>query len=54
MVGGLAPLGIVVTDLRRSPLTGADGNVEFLAYAARTGAPVADAVLDVVAAGGSE
>ena len=54
VVGGLAPLGIVVNDLRRSPLTGADGNVEFLAYAARTGAPVADAVLDAVAAGGPE
>ena len=53
VVDGLAEQGIVVTDLRRSPLTGADGNVEFLAYAARAGALVPDAVLDAVAAGGS-
>jgi 23S rRNA (cytidine1920-2'-O)/16S rRNA (cytidine1409-2'-O)-methyltransferase len=54
VVDGLATAGIVVTDVRRSPLTGADGNVEFLARAARTGAPVAATVLDAVTAGGAE
>ena len=35
VVEGLGEQGIVVTDVLRSPLTGADGNVEFLAYARR-------------------
>jgi 23S rRNA (cytidine1920-2'-O)/16S rRNA (cytidine1409-2'-O)-methyltransferase len=49
VVDGLADAGLVITDVMRSPLTGADGNVEFLARGARTGTRVSDAVLDVVA-----
>jgi 23S rRNA (cytidine1920-2'-O)/16S rRNA (cytidine1409-2'-O)-methyltransferase len=49
VVGGLGESGIVVTDVMRSPLTGADGNVEYLARAARTGTPVTTAALDAVA-----
>ena len=41
VVDGLGEQGIVVTDVLRSPLTGADGNVEFLARAGRSGATVA-------------
>ena len=48
MVEGLGDQGIVVTDVLRSPLTGADGNVEFLARAGRSGATVAGGVLDAV------
>jgi 23S rRNA (cytidine1920-2'-O)/16S rRNA (cytidine1409-2'-O)-methyltransferase len=49
VVSGLGDAGIVVTDVMRSPLTGADGNVEFLAYAACSGTPVAPVMLDAVA-----
>jgi len=49
VVAGLADAGIVVTDVMRSPLTGADGNVEYLARAARTGSVVTTAALDAVA-----
>jgi 23S rRNA (cytidine1920-2'-O)/16S rRNA (cytidine1409-2'-O)-methyltransferase len=53
VVDGIGAEGIVVTDVRRSPLTGADGNVEFLARATRTGAPVTADVLDAVTVGGA-
>jgi 23S rRNA (cytidine1920-2'-O)/16S rRNA (cytidine1409-2'-O)-methyltransferase len=43
---GLARAGVVVTDLMVSPLRGADGNVEFLARAAKTGAGVTPALLE--------
>jgi 23S rRNA (cytidine1920-2'-O)/16S rRNA (cytidine1409-2'-O)-methyltransferase len=49
VVDGLADAGIVVSAVMRSPLTGADGNVEYLASAARTGARVDAAALDLVA-----
>ena len=49
VVAGLGDAGMVVTDVMRSPLTGADGNVEFLAHAARAGTPVTPAALDAVA-----
>jgi 23S rRNA (cytidine1920-2'-O)/16S rRNA (cytidine1409-2'-O)-methyltransferase len=49
VVEGLAGAGIVVSDVMRSPLTGADGNVEYLARCARTGASVTPAALDAVA-----
>jgi 23S rRNA (cytidine1920-2'-O)/16S rRNA (cytidine1409-2'-O)-methyltransferase len=44
VIEGLAAHDLVVTAVIRSPLTGADGNVEFLARAARRGAPAATAV----------
>jgi 23S rRNA (cytidine1920-2'-O)/16S rRNA (cytidine1409-2'-O)-methyltransferase len=44
VVAGLAAHDLVVTAVIRSPLTGADGNVEFLARAARRGSPAATAV----------
>jgi 23S rRNA (cytidine1920-2'-O)/16S rRNA (cytidine1409-2'-O)-methyltransferase len=46
VVDGLAALGLVTTRVLRSPLTGADGNVEFLARVGRDGAIVDDAALD--------
>jgi 23S rRNA (cytidine1920-2'-O)/16S rRNA (cytidine1409-2'-O)-methyltransferase len=48
VVEGLGEEGIVVTDVMRSPLTGADGNVEFLARGARQGRAVAPAALDAL------
>ncbi len=45
VVDGLAAHGLVVTAVIRSPLTGADGNVEFLAHA-RPGATGATRVTD--------
>jgi 23S rRNA (cytidine1920-2'-O)/16S rRNA (cytidine1409-2'-O)-methyltransferase len=51
VVAGLAAHGLVVTAVMRSPLTGADGNVEFLARAVASGAagtPVTDAALDAL------
>jgi 23S rRNA (cytidine1920-2'-O)/16S rRNA (cytidine1409-2'-O)-methyltransferase len=50
VVDALARAGLVVSDVIRSPLRGADGNVEFLARAARTGTGVARDVLDAVTA----
>jgi 23S rRNA (cytidine1920-2'-O)/16S rRNA (cytidine1409-2'-O)-methyltransferase len=50
VVDGLGDAGMVVTDVMRSPLTGADGNVEFLARAGRAGVPVAATWLDAIAA----
>jgi hypothetical protein len=49
VVDGLGDAGLVVTDVMRSPLSGADGNVEFLAAASRAGVPVTTATLDAVA-----
>ena len=49
VVEGLADAGLVVSAVVRSPLTGADGNVEFLVSVARTGTPVGVAALDLVA-----
>ncbi len=45
---GLAAAGLVVRDVIRSPLHGADGNVEFLALAATTGHMVSPITLDQV------
>lgn len=55
VVDGLAGHGLVVTAAMRSPLTGADGNVEFLARAARretAPTPVGAAALDALAESG--
>ncbi|MGZ4734244.1 MAG: TlyA family RNA methyltransferase [Acidimicrobiia bacterium] len=46
VVAGLAAAGLVVVAMMRSPLTGADGNVEFLARAATAGTAVTAADLD--------
>jgi 23S rRNA (cytidine1920-2'-O)/16S rRNA (cytidine1409-2'-O)-methyltransferase len=46
VIEGLARAGVIVTDIMASPLHGADGNVEFLARAAKSGAAVAPALLD--------
>jgi 23S rRNA (cytidine1920-2'-O)/16S rRNA (cytidine1409-2'-O)-methyltransferase len=54
VVDGLAEAGIVVSDVMRSPLTGADGNVEYLARAARTGSRVSSEALDAVAPADAE
>jgi 23S rRNA (cytidine1920-2'-O)/16S rRNA (cytidine1409-2'-O)-methyltransferase len=45
---GLAASGLIVADVMRSPITGADGNVEFLARVAKVGVPVEEQVLDAV------
>jgi 23S rRNA (cytidine1920-2'-O)/16S rRNA (cytidine1409-2'-O)-methyltransferase len=45
---GLAAHGLLVTGAIASPLRGADGNVEFLVHADRTGPLVANDALDVV------
>jgi 23S rRNA (cytidine1920-2'-O)/16S rRNA (cytidine1409-2'-O)-methyltransferase len=45
VVEGLAAAGLVVTDVMPSPVRGADGNVEFLAYVRKAGAPVTPAAL---------
>lgn len=42
VVDGLAREGIVVVDVVPSPIRGADGNVEFLAHATKTGARIDD------------
>jgi 23S rRNA (cytidine1920-2'-O)/16S rRNA (cytidine1409-2'-O)-methyltransferase len=47
---GLAQRGLIVIDVMPSPLRGADGNVEFLVRATRTGTPVTDAALDAAVA----
>ena len=54
VVDGLGAAGLVVTDVIRSPLTGADGNVEFLARAMRAGPRVRDARLDAVVGDGED
>ncbi len=51
VVLGLATAGLIVRAIMRSPLTGADGNVEFLARAAKVGTVVDAAALDLVATG---
>jgi 23S rRNA (cytidine1920-2'-O)/16S rRNA (cytidine1409-2'-O)-methyltransferase len=43
VVAGLAACGLGIRGLIASPITGADGNVEFLAYARRTASVGADA-----------
>ena len=48
VVEGLAAAGLIVGDVIRSSLRGADGNVEFLARAGRSGSPVHSSVLDHV------
>lgn len=48
VVDGLAAAGLVVADIIRSPLRGADGNVEFLADVHKGGTVVTDAALDAV------
>lgn len=48
VVAGLAGHGLIVRAVMRSPLTGADGNVEFLALVGKAGPPVTDAALDAV------
>lgn len=50
VVDGLAAAGLVVTDLMVSPLRGADGNVEFLAWVEKRGTPVPAAARDAVVA----
>jgi 23S rRNA (cytidine1920-2'-O)/16S rRNA (cytidine1409-2'-O)-methyltransferase len=45
---GLAAAGLFVTDVVRSPLRGADGNVEFLVRCDRRGPALADDRLDAV------
>jgi 23S rRNA (cytidine1920-2'-O)/16S rRNA (cytidine1409-2'-O)-methyltransferase len=54
VVDGLADAGLVVSAVMRSPLKGADGNVEYLASGARTGTPVDAATLDRVATSDAE
>jgi 23S rRNA (cytidine1920-2'-O)/16S rRNA (cytidine1409-2'-O)-methyltransferase len=49
VASGLAGAGLPVVGVVRSPLLGADGNVEFLVHCAKSGEPVADAELDAVA-----
>ena len=51
VVLGLAAAGLNVGGVMRSPLTGADGNVEFLARAAKVGTVVSATALDLVASG---
>lgn len=51
VVDGLASAGLMVGAVLRSPLQGADGNVEFLAHATADGLRVTDTELDRVAAG---
>ncbi|MBK5289644.1 MAG: TlyA family RNA methyltransferase [Acidimicrobiia bacterium] len=48
VTAGLAHAGLVVRDVIRSPLHGADGNIEFLAWVGKTGTAVAPATLDQV------
>ena len=43
---GLAELGLPVVGVMRSPLLGADGNVEFLVHCRKGAVPVPDAALD--------
>jgi len=43
---GLAELGLPVVGVMRSPLLGADGNVEFLVHCRKGAIPVPDAALD--------
>ena len=50
VVDGLATAGLIVGDVIRSSLRGADGNVEFLARAVQAGPMVHASVLDDVAA----
>ena len=50
VVEGLAAAGLIVGDVIRSSLRGADGNVEFLARAGRSGSLVDASVLDDVTA----
>ena len=45
---GLAAHGLLVTGVIASPLRGADGNVEFLVHANRTGPLIVDGALDAV------
>jgi 23S rRNA (cytidine1920-2'-O)/16S rRNA (cytidine1409-2'-O)-methyltransferase len=47
---GLADAGLLVVDVMVSPLRGADGNVEFLARARRTGVVVTPSTLDACVA----
>ena len=49
VVDALAERGIVVVDALRSPLRGADGNVEFFLYGRKDGPPVESAVLAQIA-----
>lgn len=48
VIAGLGEHGLVVRDVIRSPLHGADGNVEFLAWVAKSGDTVPAATLDDV------
>jgi 23S rRNA (cytidine1920-2'-O)/16S rRNA (cytidine1409-2'-O)-methyltransferase len=48
VIEGLARAGVVVAGVMESPLRGADGNVEFLARAARSGAGVTPPLLDAL------
>jgi hypothetical protein len=49
VAAGLAGAGIPVSGVVRSPLLGADGNVEFLVHCVKGGEPVAAAALDAAA-----
>jgi 23S rRNA (cytidine1920-2'-O)/16S rRNA (cytidine1409-2'-O)-methyltransferase len=49
VAAGLAGAGIPVAGVLRSPLLGADGNVEFLVHCVKEGQPIAGAVLDAAA-----
>ena len=48
VTAGLGAAGLVVRDVIRSPLHGADGNVEFLAWVTKTGPIVSAPTLDQV------
>jgi 23S rRNA (cytidine1920-2'-O)/16S rRNA (cytidine1409-2'-O)-methyltransferase len=50
VIDGLLGAGLVVADVMPSPVRGADGNVEFLARAAKQGELVAAATRDAVVA----
>ena len=48
VIAGLGTAGLVVRDVIRSPLHGADGNVEFLAWVTKAGPIVSTTTLDQV------
>lgn len=44
MIDAFGEMGLIVAGLNYSPITGADGNIEYLIYAKKTAAPETDAI----------